>query len=260
MFDVDTARFARWVLGLSVPFYVVGTLASGDEVEALPVTTVVAIVPAVAATIVTRRNRRSVRELLASSLRAPRRQRARWMVTSVVAMPMLLVATHVAFVSRDPEPGGVGPIAIADVVAFELVGSFGEEIGWTAFATRRELRDHSVLLTAFLIAGLWSAWHLIPFVHTNNSLSWVAWQTAFTAVFRVLITVCVVASGGSVLVAVLLHASYNVAWSLLATTWSAYDPAAMTLTTAAVAAVAVVLVRRRSGSRRDAPQLADIPT
>lgn len=81
------------------------------------------------------------------------------------------------------------------------------------------------------------------------------WQLAFIVTFRVLITVFHAASGRTPLVAVLLHASYNVAWTLLPIYWSSYDPAILAPLTAAAAIAGLVARGRLATTRLNRPML-----
>jgi membrane protease YdiL (CAAX protease family) len=246
MADTQHRQFVFLVLGLSIPFYVLGAVTSqGENVVALPVSALAVVVPLSAAIIITRRARGSVRRLLASGVRPASTHKFLWMVVGVGIMPVLVMASHLLVYSPSPVTSDITLPAAGALLLMFLLGAYGEELGWTAFAARRLLKRHSVLATGLLVGALWGVWHVVPFVQTNNSWSWIGWQLAFLVAFRVLITAVYAASAQTALLAVLLHGSYNMAWTLLPIYWSSYDPSVLAPLTA-VAAVMVLMARRRS--------------
>ncbi len=243
------------VLAGSAPLYLLDIATSNsDEVVDLPLSAIAVVIPVATAVIVTSRNGESVRDLLASGVEPPSDRRVLWSAVAVGAMPALVFAAHVLFVARDPDPDAarLTPQSAVALAALFLAGSYGEEIGWTSLATRRLLARHSVLATGSLVALLWTVWHAIPFIQTNHSWGWIGWQLAFTVAFRVLITGAYAASGRSTSVAIGIHASYNMAWSLLPRIWSAYQPAALAPLTAVAALVFVWAASRARAHHRGA--------
>jgi membrane protease YdiL (CAAX protease family) len=103
-------------------------------------------------------------------------------------------------------------------IAIGLVGGFVEELGWTGFAIPRLTPRYGVPGTGLILGPVWGAWHLLQmwWVGSTSSdglplalflplffLSAVAILTAY----RVLM-VWVYDHTGSLLVAILMHASY----------------------------------------------------
>jgi hypothetical protein len=104
-------------------------------------------------------------------------------------------------------------------IAAGLLGGFGEELGWTGFATPRLRLHHGVFATGLYVGALWGVWHylvtpawiagtyagelpLALFLTANGVLSVVGQLTAY----RVLM-VWVSDRTGSLLLAGLMHAS-----------------------------------------------------
>jgi CAAX protease family protein len=92
-----------------------------------------------------------------------------------------------------------------------LGGALGEEPGWRGFALPRLQTMHGPLLGSLILGPLWALWHL--------PLFWTPWNelTVFNVVVFVLTTTCLAImytwvfnnTKGSVLMAILIHASFN---------------------------------------------------
>jgi len=103
-------------------------------------------------------------------------------------------------------------------IAVGLAGGLVEEVGWTGFALPRLLPRHGVLLTGMLMGVLWGAWHLLQMLWLGITSPetvplalflavYFLTSTAALTAFRVLM-VWVCHHTGSLLIAVLMHASY----------------------------------------------------
>lgn len=136
-----------------------------------------------------------------------------WYGIAVMTMPLLLLAVLWPLsVWFDPAfaPRFQWPLFVIGLVA----GSF-EEIGWTGFATPRLLTRHQWVFAGLSLGLLWALWHgLVDYRQNFNSLG-TAWLLQF-AVFYVaaltayrLLMTWVYANTQSLLLAVLMHASYT---------------------------------------------------
>jgi membrane protease YdiL (CAAX protease family) len=125
--------------------------------------------------------------------------------------------------------------AVVVLVLVFVATSTCEEFGWTRFLTYEALRRHGHAPVGIVIGTAWAALHVIPYLQAGRSWSWVLCQGAFTVAFRVLIVAAVVLTSWRWSVAVVLHASYDVAWALFPVGGSFYDPRAMAVLTALVA-------------------------
>ena len=167
--------------------------------------------------------RAGFRELLSRLLRW--RVGARWWAVALLAAPLVFTVVHLALSLTSPIflPG---ILTTDDKATFLLSGIAGalvvgilEELGWTGFATPRLLARHGVLATGLIVGVLWGAWHLLAhdfwaadissgglplalFVTVNGFGLLVGQLLAF----RVLM-VWVYDRTGSLLVAMLMHAS-----------------------------------------------------
>ena len=163
-----------------------------------------------------------LRELLSRLLKW--RAGGRWYAVALLTAPIIETTVLLAL-SR------VSPIFLPAVVtsddkaalllsgiAVGLAGGFVEELGWTGFAIPRLTPRYGVLGTGLIVGPLWGAWHLLQMWWVGGTssealplalflplffLSAVALLTAY----RVLM-VWVYDRTGSLLVAILMHASY----------------------------------------------------
>lgn len=140
--------------------------------------------------------------------------------------------------------------AVPLIFAVVLVagGPLGEELGWRGFALQRAQQTMRPVVATALVAAMWTVWHL-PQLTTPGSIQYeVPWpvfvgQILVTSVFYTWI----VNRTGSLVPAVLLHASFNTSVGLLPvlpSTANPVGPAVISLVLGATAA-AVLLARTR---------------
>src|SRR5207248_818107 len=91
-----------------------------------------------------------------------------------------------------------------------------EEPGWRGFALPRLQQRWSPLVGSIILGLLWAAWHLPNYfrpdwstVNGGVSFSGIAVFAAATVVFSVVLTWVYNRTGGSILMAILVHASIN---------------------------------------------------
>jgi membrane protease YdiL (CAAX protease family) len=101
------------------------------------------------------------------------------------------------------------PIAFA--ISFLLGGPLQEEFGWRGFAVARLQRRHNALVASLIVGILWGVWHLPTFL-----IPWSSQHGLPLALFllhdvalSVVITWIFNNTGGSVLLAMLAHAAFN---------------------------------------------------
>jgi len=116
----------------------------------------------------------------------------------------------------------------ASLLLFGLVvgligGGLLEELGWTGFAVPTLLRlRYSVLRTGLIVGVLWAVWHVIVSFWvsgtTSGELSLASYLLdpfLFLVVFRILMVWVYYRTGGSLLVAMLMHASLTASSRIL---------------------------------------------
>ena len=136
-----------------------------------------------------------------------------WAVVLVVVGVLGLLG-----IPYDGGPAPQPPLAELGVSALPLLAvlvvtdGLGEETGWRGFALPRLLRRLPPFTASVLLGVVWAGWHL-PLLWTDGAMlggasPWIlllelpARSVVFTAIFR--------ATGGSTLLAVLLHAAMSV--------------------------------------------------
>jgi uncharacterized protein len=102
-----------------------------------------------------------------------------------------------------------GGLSVLNFVVFVLI--VGEELGWRGYALPKMLAERSALAASLIVGALWGAWHL-PTFFVPGAPQYGLPFSAFvflTMAYSVLIGWVYVHTGGSVLLATLLHGSIN---------------------------------------------------
>jgi membrane protease YdiL (CAAX protease family) len=140
----------------------------------------------------------------------------RWYLFAFVGVPVLVVLSVVVIPGALASFQGLSalaPLYLLGMFFYALFpgGALGEEPGWRGFALPRLQSMHGPLLGTLILGPLWALWHLPLFLTPWNEL------TAFNVVVFVLATTCLAImytwvfnnTKGSVLMAILIHASFN---------------------------------------------------
>lgn len=142
----------------------------------------------------------------------------RWYLFALVGVPaigLLSVVVIPGVLGSFQGLGAVNPLSVLGifVYVFFLGGALGEEPGWRGFALPRLQALHGPLVGSLILGALWGLWHLPLFFTPWNTLtaSNVAGYVLATICFAIMYTWVFNNTKGSVLMAVLLHASFNAA-------------------------------------------------
>jgi membrane protease YdiL (CAAX protease family) len=140
----------------------------------------------------------------------------RWYLFAFVGIPVIAVLSVVVIpgvLGSFQGLGALAPLSVLGIFVYVLFlgGALGEEPGWRGFALPRLQSLHGPLLGSLILGPLWALWHLPLFFTPWNEL------TAFNVVVFVLATTCLAImytwvfnnTKGSVLMAILIHASFN---------------------------------------------------
>ncbi len=155
--------------------------------------------------------RRGLRELVSSMARW--RVSRRWYGVALLTMPLLLFATLwllSTFVDPAFAPGFRWPLFAIGLVA----GTF-EEVGWTGFATPCLLARQHPLIAGLSLGLAWALWHALVDFRQNFNTHGVLWLLEFALLYMAALTAYrllmtyVYAHTQSLLLAVLMHASYT---------------------------------------------------
>jgi membrane protease YdiL (CAAX protease family) len=134
----------------------------------------------------------------------------------VVLGPVALVGGMVAFNTLLGGPAlslGMPLLGVLSMLAFSIVpgSALGEEIGWRGYALPRLQSRMSALGASLIIGPIWALWHL-PLWLTGTPGRTPTLYAAFvisTIALSVILTWVYNSTGGSLLMVVLLHATYN---------------------------------------------------
>jgi membrane protease YdiL (CAAX protease family) len=140
----------------------------------------------------------------------------RWYLFALVGVPVIAVLSVVVLPSALESFQGLGvlaPLPLLGIFLYALFpgGALGEEPGWRGFALPRLQSLHGPLLGSLILGPLWALWHLPLFFTPWNVL------TTLNVVVFVLATTCLAImytwvfnnTKGSVLMAILIHATFN---------------------------------------------------
>jgi hypothetical protein len=237
---------------LSAPLWLAASFLDATKLipVRLPLSALQFLCVLLAVIIVTRRSGGSVRALLERGLDFARITKTRWRVGVFILMPLVVLLSYGLMiacgvkVSAQPTP----LLSLPVLLLVYGISGYCEQLGWTAIMTDALLTQSSVI-QAGLVTGLtWASWHIIPFIQTHNTTTWIVWQCVYSIVYRVLLTRIYVATNRSVFATIALHATYNTAFSLMPYYGSSYRPMYMTLAT--LIASALMFVGEGSAQRR----------
>lgn len=249
--------FLAVVFALGLVFYLAGGLFGGLGAVTgapLPASALGFVCPALAAALLVRRRPGGIGRWLRSGLRLPRGRRAWWWIPAVGLMPLVLVVSYLVlgWAGADLPAPAVPWSALPLMVAAFLVGAVGEELGWSGFAAEAMLRRHGVVVVGLVLGAAWALWHVVPYGQLGHGAAWIVGQCLFTVAFRVVLVQLYVATGRCLVVPVLAHVGYNLAWALFPVAGSSYDPALAAVITAAAGVLALTGAGRRAvDDRRD---------
>jgi membrane protease YdiL (CAAX protease family) len=147
-------------------------------------------------------------------------------------------------------------------LAILALNAFPEEAGWRGFAVPELLQTRRLLSTGLLVGVFWALWHLpsLFFIETYRGLGTTFIPAFFLGVVSgsVFLAWLYSASGGSVLIVALWHATYN----LFSGTAGAQGPVAAMVSTGVMAWAGLIVIaelrkwllaKRSHGTLKSAP-------
>ena len=198
----------------------------------------------------------------------------RWYLFALIGVPAVMVlATIIRPGALESLDVSAQPITLAYLKAFVCMAIMGgplfEEPGWTGFAQPRLQQMYGPLLGGLLLGGLWALWHLPGFLIPSEDvrdipprgtvLDFAVFALALVGL-RLIIIWVVNNTRDSVLMAILVHASWN---TFYATSLIRLFPAPavlgsysnLTIAACALALVLIAATRGRMGCRNEADTL-----
>jgi uncharacterized protein len=134
-----------------------------------------------------------------------------WYVAAIgvpFATQLVSILLNPLFGSAAPAWGNIPPLMeiLPMVVLFAIFsGPLGEEIGWRGFALPKLLETHSALAASLILGSVWAAWHL-PLILVGD---FTAYGSIMPVIAAFAFTWVSQNAKGSVLLAILMHASYQ---------------------------------------------------
>jgi len=141
----------------------------------------------------------------------------RWYLYVLVlplAVAMCAVAVHLR--SAIDVTGGLRAIPIAYAIALPF-GPLAEELGWRGYFLPRLLQRYSALRATLIVAVVWTVWHFALFIFPGAAIPSFLPVTSWTIALyfcqilgeSLIFTSVFLKTGGSVLLAILLHMAFN---------------------------------------------------
>lgn len=245
-------KFFLLVFALSIPFWLLGAVTGRQLVPGLPVSSLMAFCPMMAALILVYRenNTAGVTELLKRSFDYKRIRTKAWYAPIILLMPGVMVLAYGVMRWMDLPlptlriPVLAGLLMLLMFLVF-FIGALGEELGWSGYITDPMQARWSALQASIILGLVWAAWHVIRYRQAHRSTAWIAWYCLFTVATRVLMVWLFNNTGKSVFGAALFHAMVNVSWFPFPNSGLQYDPRI----TGPIVAFAAVIVTVMWGHR-----------
>ncbi len=236
--------FAR-VLGLSVPFWLLGIETDAVVMPGLSVSALMTFCPAAAAFILVDREHTAggIAALLRRSLDFHRIKNKGWYIPILLLMPCISVVVYGLLRWQGvplPAPHVALLPALLMFVAF-FVGALGEELGWSGYALDPMQQRWNAVQAGAIFGIVGIIWHLVPLIALHRTPTWIAWWCLYAVASRVLIVWLYNNTAGSVCAVALFHATLNFAYALFPINGSHFDMRYGALLTAFAALVVIGL-------------------
>ncbi len=207
-------RFYALVLGMSAPFWLLGSLIKLEGLpDNLPVTDVGAtFVPLAAGLIIALKEggAKGARKLLGRIADFRKLTLSGWLI-ALLGMPIVYAITYAAMRTFGLEPSGPCRIEASTLILYLgfFLAAIGEEAGYMGYAIDKAQERLSPLLSGALIGAFWAAWHLPSMIRLGQSAGLIAIGLIATVAFRIIYVWFYNRTCGCVFGAILLHATAN---------------------------------------------------
>jgi uncharacterized protein len=227
---------------VSLPFWLIGAATGARLLPGLPVSSLMAVCPAIAAAILVYRatGTTGVRRLLGRSFDQGRIRAKAWWAPILLLMPGVTVLAYglMLLTGASLPPPELPVLMLPAMLLAFLASALGEELGWSGYAIDPLQERWDALRAAILLGTVSAAWHGVPLLQAGRSATWIAWWCLFTVSGRVLVVWIYNNAGKSVFAAALFHTTSNVSWQLFPNQGSHWDPSIV----APIVVVAAVIV------------------
>jgi membrane protease YdiL (CAAX protease family) len=220
-------KFFLLVFVLSAPFWLFG----GNKLPLpmnLPVSALVGFTPLIAASILQFRQHglNGIKALFNKVLDYKRIGNKIWYLPTLFLMPLIYFLSYavmrlVGLPLPDPK---IPYLIVPAYFLMYFIEAVGEELGWMGYANDPMQNRWGALKASLIFGVVYAIWHSFSFIQTQNTPNWVVWQTLSMIPLRILIVWIYNNTGKSVFAAILVHAMYNISWSLFPNNGSHFDP------------------------------------
>jgi len=218
------------VILLSIPFWILGAFVDITNYIPiqLPISALMFLCPMLAAGILTTRygKKGDLKILLNRIWDCNKIKNKRWLLVAILFVPALMVLTYLVMIILHynlPKP----EIKLSTTLIFAIlffIGSIGEEVGWTGFATEPLQQRFGALIAALVIGIVWAAWHIIPYIQTHRNATWILWQCMGTVALRIIMVWLYNNTNKSLFAVIVCHTTINISVNLFPTNGSHYNP------------------------------------
>lgn len=232
----------------SLPFYFLnGRALLPDGRPVIPVTSLMVFVPMALALTFTFKECGfgEVRRLLARAFDMHKVKPFLWLLPAFLLLPLALYVAHLLsrmLGNNLGQPTALWADAGSTLLSFVLILiplAIAEELGWMGYAADPLQERYGALGASALIGITWAVWHWPPWYQSYGSVGWVFWQTILDVLLRALTFWLYNNTRGSVFVAVIFHATFNVAYRIFPDQGRTYDPFAAVLVIGAATLIVI---------------------
>ncbi len=243
-------KFFLLVTILSIPFWLISALTRLELLLGLPVASLMACCPMIAAMILVYRENKAagVVALLKRSFDFNRIRARIWYAPTLLLVPMMsALSLGVLRLTGTPVPDpqlAVLPTLLLCVMFF--IGALGEDLGWSGYAID-PMQDRWGALQASLVLGaVWAVYHYIALVQAHRSVDWIVWWSVGTIADRVILVWLYNNTDRSVFATALFHMTLNVTWQIFPVNGSYFDPGISGLLSALVVVLILIIWEPRT--------------
>lgn len=209
--------FFIWLLGLSIPAYLLGIYAPGLRQHmplGLPISALMFCLPALLAVVfrLQEAGKNGVLELLLRIISPLKCNTLHWVFAPLVIVPAVAVLAWglngLLLVGESTYALRPGLLLLAFFVY--IFGALGEELGWMGYAIGPLQARLGFWGAGLLLGFVWWVWHLIPYASMGYGLNWIVWQGVATIASRVAMVAIYNRSAPCILSAIFFHTMINV--------------------------------------------------